>query len=114
MKPIQVRHDYAGSAISAIEEVLSYARACSLYEMQEKINAAKVEMRRRLLECDASEMSAMTLQLAKAKLKLDILRQRIAACPESCQELLNGLCDEVEQHIAGLRNGRNDIAGRRY
>ena len=106
-------HDYAGDLIVVVDEVMKYAKASALYEMQCKINEAKALMRRETLGADAAEMHVLTKNLAMAKMKLALLKAQVKSVPAAYQDTVSCLFAETEQYIESLRNGRNSIVGRR-
>lgn len=106
-------HDFAGDLIVVVDEVMKYAKASALYEMQCKINEAKALMRRETLGADASVMHVLTKNLAMAKLKLSLLKEQVKSLPPAYQDAVSCLLVETEQYIESLRRGRNCIVGRR-
>ena len=108
-----MKHDYTGDLIIAVEEVMKFAKTSALYEMQSRINAAKVLMRQQTLQADASEMHVLTFNLAVAKTKLDLLKNQVKSLPAAYQTPLSDLLGEAEQYIESLRLARNSIVKRR-
>lgn len=108
-----MKHDYTGDLVIAVEEVMKFAKASALYEMQCRINAAKALMRQQTLQADAAEMHMLTFNLAVAKTKLDLLKNQVASLPAAYQAPLSDLFGEAEQYIESLRQARNGIVKRR-
>ena len=66
-------------------------------------------MRQTAYQCDAEQMSQLTVHLERTKLRLRLLKIRAQSCPPEYQVALEPLFEEAGRRIGELREKRNAI-----
>ena len=102
-----MKHDYAGDLLSAVTEIVDFAKDQALYDVQCRVNEQLAKCRQEKFASEARLMHKVTLDLASVKLKLDLLKVRIVGYPEELKAALEPLFAEGHTRIEELRRIRN-------
>ena len=104
----------AGSSLSGIIESLTQvARFCkdrAEYQAESEIQAALEDHRKFLFASDSSKMRTDTVELAKCKLKLQLLEAEMKKLPECLATKFSPVIEIFTDRIAEIRKSRRAIA----
>lgn len=102
-----MKHNYTDDLLSAVTEIIDFAKEQALYDVQCRVNEQLAKWRQGKFASDAGFMHKVTLDLASVKLKLDLLKARIVGYPEEMRAALEPLFSEGQARIDELRKLRN-------
>lgn len=104
----------AGSSLSGIIESLTqvaqFYKDRAEYQAECEIHAALEDHRKSLYAADSSKMRTDTVELAKCKLKLQLLKAELNKLPESLAEKFRPVVEMLAVRIADLRRSRRVIS----
>ena len=104
----------AGSSLSGIIEsltqVVRFYRDRAEYHAECEIQAALEEHRRRLYDSASLKMHVDTVELAKCKLKLQLVEKEMKDMPRCLSEKISSIIDVLTARISDLRRSRQKSA----
>ena len=100
---------YCNHLLDVVTEIVNYARAKAIYEVQCETNRALAELRQTRLECEADQMNQLTRNLNMTKIKLRILKTQVQGFPPEYQDALEPLFQAAEEKMEELRKKRDKL-----
>lgn len=93
--------------LDAIGEIIAYSKGKAVCDVQLKVQLLHSELRREKYKGDSVVMNEVTKDLARTKLKSEMIRKKLKTTSPELQGVFSDLLSECEKRITALRDERN-------
>ena len=108
----EVGHLSFDAGLTAVGELVSYCRQKAIYEADCRVREELAKARESMFRSATVKHQAVTVELARCKVKLCILQQQVATLPPALKCLFAPLLMDVENRISQVRKERHELASR--
>ncbi len=96
--------------LSSIEDIVNYAKAKTIFEVQADVNGAFGDLRSAEFNKNSDLLAEVTKDLSLTKFKLDRLKKKTEQLPKEYEMVISPLINEFEKRVKELRQRRGHIS----